>query len=187
MQMTEAEITAAYDKFRAWMKAERDITSFTPLEAFRAGVHAAQLAAPVAEQVYEPGCYTPRPAPVAAQEPTYLSAMTVADAIEGAQRWADKVDPFTRKEAPDHLTAMCAAQALRLLASQPAQGELVAGMEHAAAICDALAEDRPEHKGPLLGAAAVIRNRIAEPPAQGERIQCHSVYLYPSSTAPNDA
>jgi hypothetical protein len=51
--MTEAEITAAYDKFRAWTKAERDLTSFTPLEAFRAGVHAAQLATPVAPDGYK--------------------------------------------------------------------------------------------------------------------------------------
>lgn len=62
-------------------------------------------------------------APVAPAEPTYLSAMSVEHAKQHAQRLADQIDPMTRKEPPDNLTAMCAAQALRILAAPVAPAE----------------------------------------------------------------
>jgi hypothetical protein len=156
MQMTEAEITAAYDKFRAWMKAERDITSFTPLEAFRAGVHAAQLAAPVAAQ--EPAWLPIASAPMHKEvivwredSGAFLARKIAYCDVEGCDSdsdepaWlADQYGWQEGSETPTHWMPKPADP----VASQPAQGDEI---------------DVDEHK------AWLTRNVKRAQPAQGER------------------
>jgi hypothetical protein len=83
--MTNEQITAAFNAFRAAVKSERMEISFTPAEAFRAGVKAAQnAAAPIAQ---------------APRKLTMSMFATVAD-LEAAKA-AQKAQPAPAQGEPD--------------------------------------------------------------------------------------